>query len=88
MTFMADGNESASNDGRGLRQWLENWARVGPVLEAERRARLRQMTDDEARDLTRAALALWRRPDRDDFGAELVTEQHWFMKAARSPRAR
>ncbi|HEY7444935.1 MAG TPA: hypothetical protein VH701_21065 [Vicinamibacterales bacterium] len=86
---MNDANHAASDVGDGgMRRWLENWARVGPVLEAERWARLRRMTDDEARDLTRAVLALWRRSERDELGAELVTEQHWFMKAARSPRAR
>jgi hypothetical protein len=84
---MDSSNQASPVDGSGLRQWLDNWARVGPVLEAERTERLRRMTDDEARDLIRAVPALWRRPERDELGAELVTEQHWFMKAARGPRA-
>jgi hypothetical protein len=88
LSLMDRTNNVSPDDGRGMRLWLENWARAGPVLEAERRVRLREMTADEARELTRAVLALWRPSERDEFAAELVAEQHWFMKAARSPRAR
>ncbi len=39
-----------------LRQWLDQWKRVGPVLEAERLERLRNLADEQA---ARDALAVW-----------------------------
>lgn len=39
------------------RRWLKNWERVGPILEAERRASLQALTDAEA---ARIACDLWR----------------------------
>jgi hypothetical protein len=33
---------------RQLEQWLDDWSRVGPALDAERTAELRAMTDAEA----------------------------------------
>jgi hypothetical protein len=71
-----------------LSTWLEGWTRAGAALEAERVRRLQGMTDDEAREQMRGLLALWRPTDRDDFGAELVTHQHWFVAAARAARSR
>ena len=40
-----------------MRQWLENWRRVGPLLDAERIAGVRALTDAEA---ARMACDLWR----------------------------
>ena len=55
----------------GLKQWLENWRIAGPVLEAERAARVAALTDQEA---SRMALDLWRLaiPGRGDQAAGLL----------------
>jgi len=60
------------------------------ILDAEPLSRLRRMTDQEAREHMRAVLALWRAPARDEFVAELVAHQRWFVAAAlvRHPRLR
>ena len=39
------------------RQWLDNWRRLGPLLEAERTAGMRRLTDADA---ARIACDLWR----------------------------
>lgn len=67
-----------------MKRWLENWRIVGPLLEQERAERLARMTDAEARDRARDLQALWRPSAVDDMGAELVTQQRWFMVAARA----
>ena len=36
-----------------MKQWVDNWARVGPILEAERLARLRQLDDAESARIAR-----------------------------------
>lgn len=53
------------------RRWLDNWRRVGPLLEAERMADVRALTDAEAADI---ACELWRlaRPDAGDDGEGLL----------------
>lgn len=67
----------------GMKRWLDNWRIVGPLLEQERAERVARMTDEEARREARDLEALWRPSDIDDLGAELVTHQRWFMRAAR-----
>jgi len=42
------------------------------------------MTEDEARRITLDLFALWRPSTHDDMGEELVTQQRWFMAAARA----
>lgn len=39
------------------REWLDNWRRLGPLLEAERMAGLRRLTGTDA---ARIAFDLWR----------------------------
>jgi hypothetical protein len=70
----------------GMQRWLDNWRVVGPLLEQERAERLAAMTDEEAQELTRDLLALWRPSELDDMGAELVAQQRLFTAAARSAR--
>jgi hypothetical protein len=79
-------SESQRHSSSAARRWLDDWATAGAALEAERLARLDRMSDDEARELTRAVLAVWRPSASDDFGVELVTQQRWFMRAARAGR--
>jgi len=71
-----------------LREWIDNWAVVGRFLEEERLSRLQAMTDDEARQQTAALFELWRPSNVDHLGVELVTQQRWFLEAARRTRRR
>lgn len=46
-------------DGQGraeTKQWLENWKRVGPLLEAIRVEELRKLTDEESARIARDLL--------------------------------
>ena len=67
----------------GLKQWIDTWRVTGPLLEQERADRISRMTDEEAQQQTRDLFALWRPSVLDDMGAELVTQQGWFVAAAR-----
>lgn len=64
---------------RQTKQWLDNWARVSPLLDEERWARVAALTDQDA---VRMALDLWRfaRPRCGDDGEGLQA-----VKARRSP---
>ena len=66
-----------------LKQWLANWSRVGPMLDAERWARLRSMTDEEAQEATRRVLELWQPDWHGDDGEEILLHQRVFMRARR-----
>jgi hypothetical protein len=66
-----------------LKQWLATWSRVGPMLDAERWARLRTMTDQEAQEATRRVLELWQPGWRGDDGEELLLHQRVFQRARR-----
>lgn len=65
------------------KRWLENWKRVGPILEAERLERLRNMTDEEAQTATRQLLELWQPDWPTDDGEELLLHQRVFARAPR-----
>jgi hypothetical protein len=72
------------DDGRAqMKQWLDNWARVGPLLEEERWARLRSMTEEEAQQATRRVLELWRPEWPSDNGEGLLLHQRLFERARR-----
>jgi hypothetical protein len=66
-----------------LKQWLANWARLGPMLDAERWARLRAMTNQEAQEATRRVLELWQPDWHGDDGEELLLHQRVFTRARR-----
>lgn len=75
----SDSNARAQN-----KRWLDNWRRVGPILEAERWERLRSMTDEEAQTATRQLLELWQPDWPTDDGEELLLHQRVFARARRA----
>jgi hypothetical protein len=81
-------SDPASETRERARRWLHCWKHAGAALEAERLRRLRGLGIDEARQLTRHLLSVWRPADVDELGAELLTQQRWFTAAARSLRPR
>ena len=66
-----------------LKLWLANWGRVGQMLDAERWARLRAMTNRETQDATRRVLELWQPGWHGDDGEEILLHQRVFMRARR-----
>jgi hypothetical protein len=68
-----------------MKQWLDNWARVGPILEAERWARVRALTDADAAGDAMRLWELWQPDWPTDEGDELLLHQRVF---ARAPRRR
>ena len=67
----------------GMRRWIDTWARVGPMLEAERRERLAAMTDDDAQPASRRVLELWQPGWHSDDGEALLLHQRLFARARR-----
>lgn len=65
----------------GMKRWLETWERAGPLLEAERWARLRSMTAEDAQSATRRVLELWQPDWIGDDGEELLLHQRVFARA-------
>jgi hypothetical protein len=65
------------------RRWLENWKRVGPILERERWERLAAMTDEQAQQASRRVLELWQPDWHGDEGEELLLHQRVFARARR-----
>ena len=65
------------------KRWLDNWKRVGPLLEQERWQRVRALTDaDAARDALRL-FDLWQPDWPTDEGAALLLHQRVFARARR-----
>jgi hypothetical protein len=64
-----------------MKQWLDNWKRTGPILEAERWARLRAMTDEQAQRSSQLVLELWQPDWHGDDGEELLLHQRVFSRA-------
>ncbi len=69
-----------------MRAWVENWKRIGPELEKEKRDRLRAMTEEEG--TTRALRVMdarveprWRDPRRRS-SSGLIEQQRLFIKFA------
>jgi hypothetical protein len=62
-----------------MRQWLATWQQAGPLLESERAARTRALSDGEAAAM---ALDLWQfaRPDAGDNGEGLLLVARVFQK--------
>ena len=65
------------------KRWLENWKRVGPILEAERWQRLAAMTDEEGQRSSRLVLELWQPDWHGDDGEALLLHQRVFARARR-----
>ena len=53
------------------KRWLENWKRVGPMLDAERWRRLRAMGTGQRAIMTLDLLSLWQ-PDRPGDDADAL----------------
>lgn len=66
---------------RSHRQWLDNWKRVGPLLDAERWARLAAMTEEEGQRASRLVLELWQPDWHGDDGEELLLHQRVFARS-------
>jgi hypothetical protein len=66
-----------------MKQWLDNWARVGPILEEERWGRLATMSPEEAQLASRRVLELWQPDWHGDDGEELLLHQRVFARAHR-----
>lgn len=66
-----------------MRQWLDNWSRVGPVLEQMRWDRLRAMTDAEARREARLVWDMWQSDWPTDDGEGLLLAQRVFARGRR-----
>lgn len=64
-----------------MRQWLDNWARTGPLLERMRWERLRGMSDEEARRDARLVWDLWQPDWPADNGEGLLLHQRVFARA-------
>lgn len=69
-----------------MRQWLANWRRVGPILEAERRARIAALTDDEAWNESQDLLQAWQSEMTGDGAEGLLLQQNVFTQCRRTAR--
>jgi hypothetical protein len=65
------------------RQWLDNWAIAGPVLEQERWEHLTRMTPEECQAATRRVWELWQPAWPSDEGEGLRLQQQVFALARR-----
>ncbi len=64
-----------------MKQWLDNWKRLGPILEQERWDRVKALTDaDAARDASRL-FDLWQPDWPTDEGQGLLLHQQVFARA-------
>lgn len=61
-----------------MRRWLENWRRVGPLLEDERRQRVAALTDDGAWRESQGLLQGWEPGMTGDAGEGLRLQQAVF----------
>lgn len=66
--------------GSRMKQWIDNWRRVGSILDDERWARLAAMTPEEAQRTTRDLLDLWQPDWPSDDGEELLLHQQVFAR--------
>ncbi len=66
-----------------VRAWAENWARVGPQLDAIRRRELEAMTDAERFAMIDDLLDIAFRFARPRTTSGLVEQQRWFQKMRR-----
>lgn len=63
-----------------MRQWVDRWKVVGPVLEAERWARLLASSDDELRQQSEDLLNLWQPGVPGDDGEAILIQQRVFAR--------
>ena len=65
------------------KRWLENWKRVGPILDAERWERLHTMSVADAQQASQNVLELWQPDWHGDDGEGLMRQQRVFARARR-----
>ena len=85
---MSDSPDAPLLDAAGraaMKQWLDNWKRVGPLLDQERWDRLAAMSDADAQRATRQVLELWQPDSPTDEGEGLILLQRVFASARRRP---
>lgn len=63
-----------------IRRYVDGWNAAGTALEAEKLARLRAMSDDEARAVMHAILAMPLPENTPSRTCGLVEQQMWFQK--------
>jgi hypothetical protein len=79
--------EYSDNEKLATRRWLEHWRTVGPLLAAERWARLAARSDADLLQDSRDLLSFWRPEFTGDAGEALVIQQRVFARMrAREPR--
>jgi len=61
-----------------MRQWVDRWKVVGPILDAERWGRLLATSDDELRRQSADLLSLWRPEVGGDDGEAILLQQRTF----------
>lgn len=64
-----------------MKRWLEDWKRVGPVLEQERWDRIAALTDAEAQEAAVRLFELWQPDWPTDEGEGLLLHQRVFARA-------
>jgi hypothetical protein len=71
-------------EGRALaKRWIDNWKRVGPILERERWERVKALTDEEAAREALMLFDLWQPDWPTDEGEGLLLCQRVFARARR-----
>jgi hypothetical protein len=70
-----------------MKQWIEQWRRVGPLLEQERWDRLAAMTDEEAREAAVQVFTFWSPDWPTHDGEELLLQQGVFARARTTRRS-
>ena len=63
------------------KRWLDNWKRVGPILEQERWDRVQALTDADAAQAALWLFDLWQPDWPTDEGEDLLLHQRVFTKA-------
>jgi hypothetical protein len=64
-----------------MRRWVESWKVVGPLLEADRWARLLACSDAELRRQSKDLLSLWRPGIAGDDGEAILLQQRTFARS-------
>jgi hypothetical protein len=69
----------------GMKRWVDNWKRVGPLLEARRTADLRRLTEGEAARIATELLWVGQPAGQGDSAAGLVAMREALRKLAGQP---
>ena len=72
-----------ADDRARMKDWLENWKRVGPILERERWDRVNALTDADASQNAAWLFDLWQPDWPTDEGEGLLLHQRIFARARR-----